>query len=104
MSKTLATVLAVSGLLATFAWSAFASIPAPALESVRVASFSHESREYRPIDLSGTGELPAQTTRPLTIVARRPAAKPEIPNVWRCSAPRKLDNDATQTVKECATK
>jgi hypothetical protein len=34
-----------------------------------------------------------------TIVATRPPKR--APKVWRCGAPRALENDAVQTVREC---
>jgi hypothetical protein len=97
MSKSLATVLAAVGLVGSLGWNALAA-PAP---TPRTAAFSHASFEYRPVDLSGAGAL-VQPAKPLKIATRR--AVVAIPSVWRCGPPRKLDNDATQTVKECATK
>lgn len=76
--------------------------PAHAATVSALPSVSAVMPDLTPLDLSATGELHAPTR--IAILDKHTSAMPTLSTwsrVWTCGEPRPLDNDPTQTVREC---
>lgn len=94
MRTLISTVIVLAAILAAFALPALASEHTPAIP--RPATVLPD---VTPVDLSSGGSLPVKAAA----VAPRAAVKaPEAAKVWTCTAPHALENDATQTVRDCS--